>query len=442
MRIGYAKIGRSWPLDPKKASTVGGDIDVIRLLKYLATIHPEHEFVLIGRNRGENPQELGYPPNIVNPWMEWKPKWSMPTDPAKADVVIENFRKISGDIHKTLDHIILWAGDHGSANSRIPEIGTKWITPPAEGMITGGHGEKLATPLFQFMNYCSWLLDLISRWRELNVTKHEEIWLVPDPRNYLKCRELRWPLSHPVLAQYNMSKKQKHERYGRTEGPMTGCKIENSVWVSESKYVYAGVELTALPPPDEIEMIGTPGPIPFGMVINENRKGVKDQRLDVMKKWVTPYFPDAPIFGKWTEASQEELSREITPIPHSKLYETLKTFRTTFTTPASGSEWATSKAWECFANGSICFFHPKYDGQGNILPRTIAAQSRVSPEIEELAKFLLVHSPQQLVERVNAVCKDDGLWQKYAMLQRNYFRESWVKWRGGALEVEKRLGLA
>ena len=53
MRIGYSKIGRSWCLDPAKASTVGGDLDQIRLLKRLAHKHPEHEFFLIGRGRIE-----------------------------------------------------------------------------------------------------------------------------------------------------------------------------------------------------------------------------------------------------------------------------------------------------------------------------------------------------------------------------------------------------
>jgi hypothetical protein len=448
VRIAYAKLGRSWQLDASKASTVGGDIDVIRLLKFMANKYPEHEFVLLGRNTGQNPQSVGYPPNVVNPWTEWKEKWWMPTDPKEADKVIDNFRSISGDLHKEIDAVIIWAGQHGSANSMIPMIKTDWVQHPPfsqdrNSPITGGIGVALATPQFAFMNYCSWLLDFISRWREVDIENpfREEIWLVPDPRNYLKCRELRWPLRKPVLAQFNMKKTSKHERYGDFNMHDFKGKKEHTVWVGQDDYIYSGLELTALPSPGDIHCREFPGENSFGMVINENRKGVKNQRLDVLKEWVLPHFPDCPLFGKWTDESQIEMDRKIEPVEHQHLYDTLRSFRSTFTTPASGSGWATSKPWECFATGAVCFFHPDYDIQGHIIPRN-SYQAGGRPErVKRLTEFLRVSNPGQLKERVERVQNDDGLWKEITTLQRIHFEEAWKKWHGGAAMIEARLGL-
>ena len=264
-RIGYAKIGRSWNLNPDKATSVGGDIDVINALIRLAKAHPEHEFVLVGKNSGEDPAVFGYPPNITNPWTKWKDNWTVAADPTRADEIIDHFRAISGNIHETLDHFIVWAGQHGSANSRIPMIGSNWVTPPGQEMIdfdvsrgpeytndrndiiTGGDGENLATPQYAFIHYVSWLLDLLSRWREAapGPEAREEIWLCPDPRNYLKCREKRWPIRLPVIAQYDFLRYHKGERFGRFPASLarydpTGYR-ENTLWVSNVAYCY-GVE--------------------------------------------------------------------------------------------------------------------------------------------------------------------------------------------------------
>ena len=140
-RIGYAKLGRSFPLDPLKTGTVGGDIDVCRLLQRLAEEHPDVEFVIVGRNSRHNPQELGYPENVTNPWEEWWGKVYFPSIPdfmADQTLVkrtIASFREVSGDLHRELDGMICWAGQHGSANSIIPismkaPIGILSATPP------------------------------------------------------------------------------------------------------------------------------------------------------------------------------------------------------------------------------------------------------------------------------------------------------------------------
>ena len=71
MRVGYGKIGRSMPLTLEKCGNLGGDVEMVAVVKELALRHPEHEFWLIGRNKGERPEDIGLPPNVFNPWTEW-----------------------------------------------------------------------------------------------------------------------------------------------------------------------------------------------------------------------------------------------------------------------------------------------------------------------------------------------------------------------------------
>lgn len=458
-RIGYAKIGRSWNLNPGRATSVGGDIDVINLLNRLAKEYPQHEFVLVGKNSGENPQDVGYPANVVNPWTEWKDQWKTAADPKEADKAIDNFRNIAGDYHETLDAMIVWAGQHGSANSRIPMIGSDWIRPPGtheldvsedfitnmgNDIITGGIGEDLATPQFAFIHYVSWLLDFISRWREAGggPGEREEIWLCPDPRNYLKCREKRWPIRYPVLAQYDFLKYHKSERFGRfpdllQEYDPTGYK-ENSLWVSNVAYCYSGLELTAVSDPQTLKFDPIPGPHKFGMVVNENLTGVADSRLQLLKSWVLPNFPDAEIRGHWTEKSQLELNRVINPVPYTEVMGTMKSFSTTLTTPASGSGWATAKPWEAFALGSVCFFHPRYDDQGHILPNEKSTRA-FSSDAEMLGQYLRVSSPQQLAERVEEVTSNPDLYYAIVTAQRRHYEDIFRRWKGGVLAVGDRI---
>lgn len=457
-RIGYGKIGRSWNLDRTKATSIGGDIDVINALVRLAERHPQHEFVLVGKNSGENPQEMGYPDNVSNPWSEWRNNWRSVPEPTRADEMIDHFRSISGNIHETLDHMIVWAGQHGSANSRIPMIGSDWITAPGtealggdhtagqqltnafNDVVTGGVGENLATPQYAFVHYISWYLDFISRWREQGPgpLRREEIWLCPDPRNYLKCREKRWPIRYPVLAQYDFLKYHKSERFGRFPDELqqldpTGFR-ENSLWVSNVAYCYSGLELTAVADPSSIPFDPTPGPHKFGMVVNENLTNVKDNRLELLKTWVLPNFPDAEIRGHWTEKSQLSLNRVFEPVPYREVMGVMKSFATTLTTPASGSGWATAKPWEAFALGSVCFFHPRYDDQQHILPADSG-----DADVEMLRSFLRVSSAQELARKVDEVTSQPELYFAVVTAQRRVYERGFERWNGGVEAISDRL---
>ena len=443
MLIGYGKIGRAPQLDPKKISVVGGDIDVIYTLQRLARAYPQHTFMLISRFSRETPEELaalGYPPNVVNPWPEWHERFDVPTvtefmehkDRRAISRIIPSFRQLTGDLHERMDHIILWAGQHGSVNSFLPQVGTEW------------EDQIFAHPHYNYANYCGWVLDFLSRWRDLDPLNREETWLCPDPRNYLKCREIKWPIKVPVISQYNMLQQEKHERHGDF-GPMLtenfkGHK-EQSVWVSETEYAYYGLELTTAKRPEDVELTDRPGEYEFGIIINEARKAVTLHRRGMLQEYVLDMWPNCPIYGKWTKGSMEEFRpprTDIQPVNPVEIYDVLKTFRTTLTTPSSGSGWATSKPWECFAAGTVCFFHPKYDNQGHIVPLHVDPH-RHPDYLNHLIKHLRVRNKEDLWRAVQMFKGDDGLWRATVEAQRYHFERTFARWDGGLLEIKRRI---
>lgn len=446
MKIAYSKLGRSWSIDPKKASTVGGDLDCIRLLARLAWDHPEHEFILVGRNSGEDPLRCGYPSNVVNPWS--RDGWQLPTvnyPDIKAggkeyvDRFVEHWRGEVDDLD--VDHHIMWLGQHGGANSAIPQVGYDW-----------DDDKKLTTPQMAFVNYCSYLLDFC------NQSFVEPLLLCPDPRNYLKARELRLGVTRPVVAQYTYTRMSKFEQYRNWTGddrptfePHPEGVREQSVWKCDTDYVYAALELTALDEPHLIKLADKPGEHTFGVISNENRKEVGPlARLPQMEEWVFSHMDDplsVPLYGKWSAASEETLGRKVESIPTTEMYDTLRTFRSTFTMPASGSGWATAKPWEAFAAGTVMFFHPGYDDQGHILPIegephwTNEHTYPMRSELQQLSNFLRVKTPEEMWEKVQAVEESDDLWHKVTRLQRRYFEAAFKHWRGGARAVEEALSL-
>lgn len=423
MRIGYGKFARSWGLDPSDPSTVGGDIDVIRLLKRLAGERPDDEFFLIGRCQKIDPGSLGYPDNVVNPWDS--AGWALPT--VSADSVADNqeayfeaqkkFRVLTKDLH--LDALVLWLGQVANANSPIPPSGEDW-----------GPNTKLTSPQVMAANYTLYLVDLCNR------TGIEPILLCPDPRNYWKPRELTRPLRKPILAQYQQVRGTRHEQYQEWEMPwQAGYTREGSQIVATAVYEYAAVELTALEEPASISFSDDPDrPHDMGLVTNENAFAVPEDtsRLRQIQKYILAQWPGAPIWGKWTDASMKVLGRNIEPVPYAQVYDTLRSFCASMTFPASGSGWATAKPWEAFAVGTPMFFHHRYDDQGWIVPRS-------GSEWRELRKFLIVHNQRQLWERTQKLRDDRGLFQSITRQQRELFEQRFMQWKGGSRAVLERL---
>lgn len=441
-RIGYAKLGRSMPLTLAKCGTLGGDVEMIPPVKLLAERHPDVEFILIGRNTGENPADVGLPKNVTNPWIEWGPEVRRQLNARglnHANLAVEEHQwvtgiltKITGDVIQDLDGVVMWLGQHGTTNTPLPSVKDRHV---------------MTKPHDWSNLYGSYLLQGINRWRDVDPWGREEVLLNADPRNYVKYRDGKWPWRHPVLAQFTYWHRVKHERYGDDDpatfhrwqndprvGEYLGWIEHGQVWTSGVHNIYSRLEINGLSP-------GTPfGDLvsydetwrdrePFGLFINEARRQVGKSRAAALEKWVLPLKPHF-IHGKWSDESQRKLGVSIKPAPWSDYFPKLHSVRATFTTPSSGSGWATTKPWEAFAAGTVCFFHPDYDVQNNIL----------GDAPDWLRSYLRVSTPAELETRVGEVNSSEQLWLDVVGAQRQHFEAAMSELRYLQL-IEERLGL-
>lgn len=425
MRIGYGKIGRSMPLTLDKCGNLGGDVEMAAVAGELARRRPGDEIVLIGRNTGEDPVTAGLPDNVTNPWIEWGPKLRDLTRSRGlvGEVLTPDLQlavaRCFDDIGVTeaianLDRVVLWVGQHGTTNLPVPSIQRPGaLTKPQDWCVW----------------YASYLFRGVNAWRDLHGPwQHEEVYLNADARNRHKMRDLKWPLRHPVLTQYTFTHPLKHERFGDPLLPTPAWKTEGIkyeenpfLWTSTCRNVYSRLEVNGLRP-------GTPfgnlisydetweRPGAFGLFINEARaKGIRPElaRKNILREWVLPLSPHF-IYGTWSPESLAELDipcAGIHPTPWSDYYPSLHSVLATLTTPSSGSGWATAKPWEAFAAGTVCFFHPAYDTQDNVLHDAPNA----------LREFLRVGSPTELRSRLAVLSRDRATWRWAVREQRKHF---------------------
>jgi REP element-mobilizing transposase RayT len=426
VRIGYGKIGRSMPLSIENCGTLGGDVEMASVVLTLAQRNPEHTFVLIGRNDGSRPSDVGLPSNVENPWVEWGPqlldmKRARQLAPVNNMTIEQHiamrdlYNELTLEAIIDLDGIVLWSGQHGTTNSPIPSIKDR---------------SKLTKPHDWSEHYCSFLLHGVNAWRGADPQHREEVWLNSDPRNYLKMRDLKWPLRHPVLSQRTYTHNIKHERYGDTEivgkdwrtlgvtehlepGALSG------IWRSQVHNVYSRLEINGLVPGSPFGNLISYNDVwddrdRFGLFTNEARKYVAEakSRLTALCTWVLPLEPDW-IHGTWSIESQESIKRSIKPAAWERYYPLLHSVHSTFAMPSYGNKWATTKAWEAFAAGTVCFMHPEYDDQNNIL----------SDACEELRKWLRVDTVDELNTRVNHLHSQSGKsdWEWLVGAQRAHY---------------------
>lgn len=424
-RVGYGKIGRSMPLRLENCGTLGGDVEMAAVVKTLAQRRPQDTFVLIGRNDGSTPAEAGLPSNVENPWTEWRAVLREERTRAglnKSNLTVTDhfavqkiFDELTLDTITGLDAIILWDGQHGTTNAPLP------------GVRDPG---KLTKPYDWCAWYAAFLLRGVNAWRDVDPWRREEIHLNADPRNYLKLRDLKWPLRHPILAQFNFENNIKHARYGDGSdfeewsghdfAGLAQPEDRDRVWLSRVQNIYSRLEVNGLVPGSPFgDLVSFSdewgGRGHFGLFINEARSaGIAEAktRLTALREWALPLDPTW-IHGTWSRESQAAVGREITSAPWESYYPRLHSVRCTFTTPSSGSGWATTKPWEAFAAGTVCFFHPAYDVQDNIL-------GDAHPALHE---WLRVRTPAELASRVAHLSADAGRsdWEWLVAAQREHF---------------------
>jgi len=409
---------------------VGGDDEPPLLLKSLAERNPDHEFVLVGRNSGERPEDVGLPSNVTNPWTDLRDelriafdKHDQPTNILGDDLkhVLKTFSRYTVPLFQGVDQLIVWGGQHGTSQTPIPKIGKGW--------------DDVTNPQKSFVLYASYVVRGINAYRAADPIAREEQWLCPDPRNYLKARDVQWPLRHPFMAQFEFSKREKHERYNDTRTPAE-CGFEaevdstGHVWHARHRYIYSGLELCGILPEHVPSYFADNWEERqhFGLFINEARAYVKVTRLDALKEYVLPLDPHF-IHGKWSAESLTYLAsvgREIAPAPSEVYYDKLRSVKSTFTTPSSGSGWATTKPWQAFGTGTVCFFHPGYDTQGHIIPtlEQVEHGDVVDPDLATLARWLRVTSPDDLAVKVKVVDQDRDTWLWLALMQRKLYDDA------------------
>lgn len=418
VRIGYCKLGRSMPLPRDKWGVVGGDDEPPLLLKDLATRNPDHEWVLVGKNSGEHPSEADLPDNVTNPWIEWGPAYKQfvqdlwakngkrqsPVPQWMRQAIIEWYDQNTLPVFRDLDALVIWLGQHGTSNSFIPMVGKDW--------------PEVTNPQDAFVLYSSYIIRGTNAFRAADPLNREEIYLIADARNYHKARDTKWPLRQEIIGQFKQERATKHERYGDPRTPEeTGFKATwegTHVWKSKARMNYSRLEICGILPwhvdihySDDWNRPGH-----FGLFINEARAYVGENRRDAMAQYVmqlNPYF----VHGKWSKESLEALGIDIQPAPAEVYYDKIRSVRCTFTTPSSGSGWATTKPWQAFGAGTVCFFHPAYDTQNNIL----------GDAPEGLADWLRVKTPEELRKRVEYLNDpaNIGTWTWLIQKQREHY---------------------
>ncbi len=446
MLYAYGKVGRSIALTSGGWGVVGGDSEPPRLLNSLARRNPDDTFVIVSTCR-DDPRACGFPANVVNAWtperLNWyrdavRPHQEVMRRVGKTDTaMLDAIRGIESAIDtlllpltEKLSGVIMWMGQHGTANGVLPAVTNRSGTP------------GFTRPYDSFVFYGGGIFRLINAWRDLDPVKNEETWLIADARNHLKARDIKWPPLRPVLGQFNFTRYLHHERFGDVTDPnnnewfLSKWKTDHT-WLSPVRYEYSGLEACSLlgarlPPSPASVMFNTwVGRKSFGIFINEagfhagqgrdQEMSGRLQRAPIVQEWVLPLEPSF-IHGKWTTASQEKLGITVTTAPWEDYYDILASVRCTFTTPSSGSGWATTKPWEAFAAGTVCFRHPAYDTQDHIY-------GRLPQWVKE---WLSPPTKEHLWARVHTLNKDPTTWvslvnAQYELLSDTLRDRQWLK---------------
>ena len=431
----YGKIGRAISLKPSGWGVVGGDMEAPRLLDSLARRNPDDRWAIISTCR-DDPQECGFPPNVVNTWtperLDYYKERIKPfqeimrevgkIDPLMIQAIVGVERVIDSlllPLVEKIDGVVVWAGQHGTANRVLPAVTDRSGTP------------GVTRPYDSFVFYGGGIFRLINAWRDLDPLKNEEVWLIADPRNHLKARDIKWPPRYPVLGQFNFTRNLHHERFGdntKPDGPWErSSEKTHHTWSSPVDYIYSGLEACGIMPQHINHTVG--GKIlehgyrqRFGLFINEAGfhvgQGKTQQasgrlaRAPILKDWVLPLDPNF-IHGKWTSASLKKLEIKIDPVPFADYFATLESVKCTFTTPSSGSGWATTKPWEAFSTGTACFRHPAYDTQDHIYGRLP----------DWIREWLSPPTPADLWARVEHLNFDVNTWSRIIGAHYDLYRE-------------------
>jgi hypothetical protein len=297
---------------------------------------------------------------------------------------------------------------------------------------------------------------------------------VPDPRNFLKARDVKWPSGlDDVLAQFNFRRSQRHERYGDYRDPTAlgfrGVSLERrnevgefELWSAQHGYRHADLELMILP--DDWEAWGSrsfANRLPAGVATTSTKASVLGEgrrRSQLVNDYLLAAFPDAEVYGKWDDVSLGDVpAGTVQLLPPDQFAESLNRWRVTLSLPIVESGWSVAKAYQCWAANVVCFYVEQVDAQGWTLPsrRKASSTHRVgaSNGVElysirddwtdaelALAAWLRVETPQEFHQRARYVAENESVWTWIVTTQRALLRR---RWDAKLLEktIEERLGI-
>lgn len=409
MKIAYGKLGRAMQVDRSDLSNVGGDIEVVNLLDKL--IREGHEVHIVGRSQGHR-DPLLYDWKYIDQWDKGGVFHGVPRVGNVDRGGGEQFKKYDAFLRDAVmklpryDAIFLWLGQHGTSLAPVPGIQKDGTTTPMLNDVVYGHPVALVANIL----------------RERDGVR--TTWLCPDPRNVIKHRALWHNEQAPVLAQFNTTR-----NFATWDERVAGGRLGRS----SIQYLYSGIELLAIehikPTLEgrERRLAAIPDRL-CGILTNEGYTNLGHRgRLHLMQAWFKDQ--DYEIFGTWSEKSQEALNRRISPVEHAHVLHTLQRWRATLTLPATATGWATSKPWECFLAGVVCFRHPDYDTQNHIYGQHMP---------EELRKFLSPPTSTAFRDRLKQL-EDPVLWRHIVSLQWDYLDASRERLKDGYVDIEKQL---
>lgn len=472
MRIGYACLGRTMKFDTSRWG-FQGDAEKPNLLHRLASRNPDVKWVVVGHNDAGEFSE----PNVENAWHNarerarstpprpadqpgyyrtpFAPYWT--TKPAWWCSEVSGFEDDLVDLISDLDGIVIHVGQHAPTQLRIPQTGNSWQE-------TVSNPDLDANKVYDSMqSYCRYIVRGINALGDKTVGRAPVVWLVPDPRNYLKARDVKWPSgTWDMLAQYQFTRNQRHERYldARTPDELAReyqftwplrnhvrLERDGELWNARHSYRHCDLELMILPDDwPEVGWATFAERAPIGVATTSTKASVLGEgrrRSQLVNEYLLAAFPDAEIYGKWDKDSLADVPqgtlRETEP---EDFYTLLNRFRVTVSMPIVESGWSVAKPYQCWAARSVCFLIEQVDDQGWTLPsrRNVAGTNGVGKvkgveffsvrddwtlEDLTLAYWLRVETPSEFWQRARIASTDTTWWQWLTSQQLDLLSRRW-----------------
>ena len=443
--LGYAKLGRSMGFDPKHWG-MQADAEAPNLLVRLAKRNPDVTFALVGKH---TPITIELPPNVYDPW----PSWS---------VSLEDVESVIGYAQRELNGMIMHVGQHGTSQVPIPLLATHWVD------------DDWTNPLCSAQIYGGYLIRILNYLGDKTNGKFPVSWIVPDPRNYVKARDLKWPmgLDH-VLSQTITTQCHRHDRWLDPRSPEelgyedVEIEREGEIWRVHHHYRHSGAELMILDddweetwglrPFEERTLLG----VASTAFWNPNAEW---RRSRVIREWVLDWLPAAEIFGYWDPKC---VKADGTPAlmvqtnEAAKFGDVLGRWLCSLALPPAPMnvedlKWATAKQWQIMAANTVCFMQGPLDQHGWVIPSihptehthelgeglySVRQEDDWTRDELFLARWLRVDTPAEFQQRVNLIGQSEKIWEWATRTQRGLLKRRWDRHQlEEEIECQQRIG--